>query len=116
LGEPSLGPAGSHGALEPWPVKGLGLELNFRNVVRGAPFTPSHAKDGDREGARFLPDRPTHSQSQGGVPMKRMSVMCAVLALVAVMLSGCVIVPAGGWHGSGWSGHHRHYGPPPYRR
>lgn len=58
--------------------------------------------------------------------MKRMSAVSAMLLLVAAMLSGCVVVPAGGWYGHGWygprwhgpggPGPHSYYGPAPYRR
>jgi hypothetical protein len=45
--------------------------------------------------------------------------MVLALALVAVtLLSGCVVVPLGGWYGYGYGhgggGYHR-YGPNPYR-
>jgi hypothetical protein len=42
--------------------------------------------------------------------MKRMSVLLAVALLVSTILSGCVIVPLGGWYGGG--GYHHSY---PYR-
>ena len=42
--------------------------------------------------------------------MKRMGVVLAVGLLAATILSGCVIVPLGGWHGGG--GYHHPY---PYR-
>jgi len=47
--------------------------------------------------------------------MKRMGVVLAVGMLVATILSGCVVVPAGGWEVEGgytWregGGHHRYY-------
>jgi hypothetical protein len=36
--------------------------------------------------------------------MKRMTVVLAVGVLVATILSGCVIVPLGGWYGGGGYG------------
>ncbi len=39
--------------------------------------------------------------------MKRMGVLIVVALTAASILSGCVIVPAGGWHGGGWY-HHGH--------
>jgi hypothetical protein len=53
--------------------------------------------------------------------MKRISTLLAVAVLAAAILSGCVIVPVGGWHGDGWHPHHygrgyRSYSSPgPYR-
>jgi hypothetical protein len=41
--------------------------------------------------------------------MKRMSVVFAVGLLAATLLSGCVIVPLGGW-GYGERGYYRGYG------
>jgi hypothetical protein len=40
--------------------------------------------------------------------MKRISVVLAVGLLAATILSGCVIVPLGGWYGGG--GYYRGYG------
>lgn len=46
--------------------------------------------------------------------MKRIGVVLAIVLLAGSILSGCVIVPLGGWHGDG--GHYRgqpyprHYG------
>ena len=58
--------------------------------------------------------------------MKRMSVGFAVGLLAATLLSGCVIVPRGGWgygeggyyyrgHGGGGGYSHYQYQSPPYR-
>jgi hypothetical protein len=44
--------------------------------------------------------------------MTRVRVLFAVALLTILMLSGCVIVPLGGWYGGGW--HHSHSGPYPY--
>lgn len=53
--------------------------------------------------------------------MKRVGVLVAVALMAASILSGCVIVPAGGWHGGGWYHHRPDYAYPygyryPYRR
>jgi hypothetical protein len=50
--------------------------------------------------------------------MKRMSKVLGLVLLAATMLSGCVIVPLGGWHGEygGGGGYYHHYGGGPYRR
>jgi hypothetical protein len=42
--------------------------------------------------------------------MKQMAKLLVVALLTATFLSGCVIVPAGGWYGDGW-----YYRPYPYR-
>ena len=34
--------------------------------------------------------------------MKQVTKLFAVALLAATILSGCVIVPAGGWYGDGW--------------
>lgn len=51
--------------------------------------------------------------------MKRMGKVLGVVLLAATLLSGCVVVPYGGWgsHGGyyGGGGYHRHYGGGPYR-
>jgi hypothetical protein len=44
--------------------------------------------------------------------MKRMGLLLAVVLLAAATLSGCVIVPLGGWYGGGWE--HPHSSPHPY--
>ncbi len=46
--------------------------------------------------------------------MKRLGVMSMIALIALTMLSACVIVPVGGWHGGGW--HNRPYygGPYPY--
>ena len=46
--------------------------------------------------------------------MKRMSVVLAVGVLVATILSGCVIVPLGGWGYYGGGGYHHPYAYRPY--
>jgi hypothetical protein len=51
--------------------------------------------------------------------MKSMSIVLALVLMAATMLSGCVIVPLGGWygygHGHGRGGYGYHYTPYPYR-
>jgi hypothetical protein len=49
--------------------------------------------------------------------MKSLSMVFALVLLAVTMLSGCVIVPLGGWygHGHGGGGHYHPYGPYPYR-
>jgi hypothetical protein len=42
--------------------------------------------------------------------MKRMFRLFGVALFAAMILSGCVIVPAGGWYGGGW-----YYRPYPHR-
>jgi hypothetical protein len=46
--------------------------------------------------------------------MTRMKLQFAVALLTVSLLSGCVIVPLGGWHEGG--GPHRHSAPYPYYR
>jgi hypothetical protein len=46
--------------------------------------------------------------------MTRVRMLFAVALLTASLLSGCVIVPLGGWYGGG--GYHSHSGPYPYYR
>ena len=61
---------------------------------------------------------------QKGDPMKRMSVVLAVGLLAATILSGCVIVPLGGWgyddggyyRGHGGRGYYHSYPDHPYYR
>jgi hypothetical protein len=60
-------------------------------------------------------------RSHGGRIMKRMGALLAVALLAASILSGCVIVPVGGWYDDGWYYHHRsspyaYPYPYPYRR
>jgi len=51
--------------------------------------------------------------------MKSMGMVFALVLLAATILSGCVIVPLGGWNGYGYGhgggGYYHHYGPYPYR-
>jgi hypothetical protein len=52
--------------------------------------------------------------------MKPLGMVLARVLVAATLLSGCVVVPLGGWygygygHGHGGGGYH-HYGPYPYR-
>ncbi len=47
--------------------------------------------------------------------MKRMGVLLVVALMAASILSGCVIVPVGGWYGRGGYYHHYPYAyPHPY--
>jgi hypothetical protein len=46
--------------------------------------------------------------------MTRVNLQFAVALLTVSLLSGCVIVPLGGWYGGG--GRHYHSGPYPYYR
>jgi hypothetical protein len=44
--------------------------------------------------------------------MKRLSVLVAVAAFAVTILSGCVVVPLGGWYGGDGYYHHPYaYGP-----
>jgi hypothetical protein len=43
--------------------------------------------------------------------MKRASVLVTITLMATLLLSGCVIVPFGGWHGGG---HYRSYPDRPY--
>ena len=60
-----------------------------------------------------------HEPSLRGDNMKTMSKVFAVVLLAATILSGCVVVPLGGWYGYGYGhgggGYYHHYGPYPYR-
>jgi hypothetical protein len=49
--------------------------------------------------------------------MKSVSIMVAMALMASAVLSGCVIVPHGGWYGHGYGrgGYHHHPGPRPYR-
>jgi hypothetical protein len=49
--------------------------------------------------------------------MKPLSIALALVLMAATLLSGCVVVPLGGWygHGHGGGGYYHHYGPRPYR-
>ncbi|MBP1774856.1 MAG: hypothetical protein H6Q86_862 [candidate division NC10 bacterium] len=55
--------------------------------------------------------------------MKPLSIALALVLMAATLLSGCVVVPLGGWHGHGHGyghghgggGYYHHYGPRPYR-
>jgi len=53
--------------------------------------------------------------------MKSLSMVLALALMAAAMLSGCVIVPLGGWYGHGYGhahgggGYYHPYGPYPYR-
>jgi hypothetical protein len=53
--------------------------------------------------------------------MKRMGMVLALVLMVATLLSGCVVVPLGGWyghghgHGHGGGGYYQYYGPRNYR-
>lgn len=55
--------------------------------------------------------------------MKSMSMVLGLALMAATMLSGCVIVPLGGWYGHGYGhahgygrgGYYHPYGPYPYR-
>ena len=53
--------------------------------------------------------------------MKSMSAILALVLLAATLLTGCVVVPLGGWHGHGYGygygggGYYYHGGPRPYR-
>jgi len=55
--------------------------------------------------------------------MKPLSIALALVLMAATFLSGCVVVPLGGWHGHGHGyghghgggGYYHHYGPRPYR-
>ena len=52
--------------------------------------------------------------------MKGMGKIFGVVLLAAVMLSGCVVLPVGGWHdrggyGRGGYNHYPRYAPPPHR-
>lgn len=40
--------------------------------------------------------------------MKRVIKLVLALAMVAAV-SGCIIVPGGGWHGGGWGGGHYYH-------
>jgi 5-formyltetrahydrofolate cyclo-ligase len=50
--------------------------------------------------------------------MKSKGMVLALILMAATLLSGCVIVPLGGWHGHGYrhgyggGGYYQHYGPP----
>ncbi len=62
-----------------------------------------------------------HTPSHGEEIMKRMGVLLAVALMAATILSGCVVVPAGGWYGGGgyyrpYPYHHPYYYSYPYRR
>jgi hypothetical protein len=46
--------------------------------------------------------------------MKRMGMLLAMAVLAGSLLSGCVVVPLGGWHGGGGHSHGRP-SPPHYR-
>jgi len=50
--------------------------------------------------------------------MKPLGMVLALALVAATLLSGCVVVPLGGWYGYGYGhgggGYHR-YGPYPYR-
>lgn len=51
--------------------------------------------------------------------MKSLGMVLALVLVAAPLLSGCVVVPLGGWYGYGYGhgggGYHHHYGPRPYR-
>lgn len=49
--------------------------------------------------------------------MRLMSLLLAIALMGSALLSGCVIVPLGGWrgHGHGRGGHYYHSAPYPYR-
>ena len=55
--------------------------------------------------------------------MKPLSIALALVLMAVTLLSGCVVVPLGGWHGHGHGyghghgggGYYHHYGPRPYR-
>ncbi len=49
--------------------------------------------------------------------MKRLIVMLAIALTAGTILSGCVVVPVGGWgwHGGGGYYHRPYYGGPYYR-
>lgn len=50
-----------------------------------------------------------------GIPMRAIRVMILLSLVAGTLLSGCIIVPAGGWqgHGRGWH-HPRYYSPYQY--
>ncbi len=48
--------------------------------------------------------------------MKVMLMLIALALTTGTLLSGCIVVPAGGWHGNGRGWHHpHHYSPHPHR-
>jgi hypothetical protein len=53
--------------------------------------------------------------------MKRIGMLLALVLMAVALLSGCVVVPLGGWyghgygHGHGGGGYYQHYGPYYYR-
>ncbi len=51
-----------------------------------------------------------HEPSQKRKIMKHIGKLLALALLAAAILSGCVIVPAGGWYGDGWRYHPYPYG------
>lgn len=60
-----------------------------------------------------------HKPSLRGEAMKTVGRVLALVLMAAALLSGCVVVPLGGWHGH-WhgytgGGHYQHYDPYPYR-
>jgi len=51
---------------------------------------------------------------KGGDIKTHVRLLFAIALLTVTMLSGCVIVPLGGWYGGG--GYHSHSSPHPYYR
>jgi hypothetical protein len=52
-----------------------------------------------------------------GDAMKRIGMLLALVLMAVTLLSGCVVVPLGGWYGHGYGegGYYHHYGSHYYR-